>query len=95
LLAAGKKPPKLLVQREAIGKTGQRIEMRQPPQLLLRALALGDIEIGACHPAHRSVEIVHRGGRDPDMDEGAVLAHSLHLDVAEGFAADGAVEQRL
>src|SRR5579862_8255275 len=95
LVAAGQQTSELLLQGEAIGKTGQRIIMSEPDELLLRPLAVGDVLIGARDAAHAAVEIVHRSGRDPDLDRGAVLAQPLYLQISDGLAAGGPLEQVL
>ena len=62
-------------------------------ELLLSRLALGNIFISPCNALHRAVEIVHGGGRDPDIDQRPVLAPSLDLHIANGFAFKRPLEQ--
>ena len=69
--------------------------MSEPPQLLLRLLAVGDVLVGPGDAANGAVEIVHRSGGDPDVDQRAVLAQAPQLHVSNGLAFEGAVEQSL
>ena len=92
---AGKQPPQLLLQRKSIGQAGQLVVMGEPPQLLFRLQAVGDVLVGPGDVPHRAVGVVHRRRGEPDVDPGAVLAQPLELHVADRLAVEGALEQRL
>ena len=60
---AGEQAPQLLLQREPIRQAGQLVVMREPPELLLGSLVIGDVLIRPRDVPHRAVEVVHRGRR--------------------------------
>jgi hypothetical protein len=66
---AGEQAPQLLLQRQPVGQAGQLIIMGEPPQLLLGLLAARDVLVDPGHVADGAVEVVHRSGGDPDVDQ--------------------------
>src|SRR5262249_24865374 len=89
----GQEAPELLLQREAVRQPSELIVMRKPLQLRLRALAVGDVLIGARYAADAAVGVVHARGSGTDVDQRTVLAHTLHLHIADRLASQRTLEQ--
>jgi hypothetical protein len=76
-------------------EAGQLIVMRELAELLFGRLAAGDVLVGERDVSHGAVRIVHGSGGEPDVEQGAVLAPALHVEVPDGLAAADAAKQRL
>jgi hypothetical protein len=90
----GQQPFQLLLQGKAVGETGQLVIVSDMSQLALGPLALGNVFIGGRHSLHRAVEVIDRPGRNPDIDQRAILASSRGFHLAHRLAAKSEAEQR-
>jgi hypothetical protein len=85
----------LLLQLQPVRQPGELIVVREPPQLLFRLHAIGDVFIDPGHAADAAVGIMHRCRGDPDIDKRAIFAPAFGLYVADGLAPERPIEQCL
>ena len=86
-------PFELVLQGEPVGEAGKLVVMRQMTELPFGLLAVGDVLAGPGDTPDAAVGVVHRRGRQADVDQRAVLAAALGLDVADGLAVHRPFEQ--
>ncbi len=88
-LRAAERVADAVLEQAAVRQPGERIEMREPLDMLLRCLVLGDVAEDADIVAQRAAGIAYLADRQPLRKDAAVLAPVPHLALPVALVIDG------
>jgi len=86
--SARQPPAQLLLEREPVGQSCQRVVMGKPLELLLGAHLIGNIFNRPGDATYRAIAIAHWSGSDSDLHRCSVLAHPFHLRVPDRLTGE-------